>query len=158
MARALNHDRVRPLMVILKSKSDMVKKEKAILEYHELDDDMMKYADTPVDYDKSFKKHELQGPLIWEFHRTEDDKYFVETSKRFGLLNCHTNMQLLTSSDQAAPAEDYMCEYLNKMSELRLDGSTSTMLAAMNHTQEVKSKAADAGTELRNSIFLHKEP
>ena len=79
-------------MIIVKNKGDMVNKEKAILESHELDDDMMKYADTPVDYDKSFKKHELQGPLIWELHHTEDDKYFVETSKRFGMINFHTNM------------------------------------------------------------------
>ena len=35
-----------------------------------------------------------------------------------------------------------------------LDGATSTMLAAMNHIQEVKSRATDAGTELRNNNFF----
>ena len=102
-------------MIIVKSKGDTVNKEKSILESYELDDDMMKHADTPMDYDKSFKKHELQGPLLQELHRTEEDKYFVEKNKRFGLLNCHTNMQLPTSSDQDAPVEDYMYEYLTKM-------------------------------------------
>ena len=57
MARGLNGEGVRPLMIIVKNKGDMVNKEKAILESHELDDDMMKYADTPSHYDKSFKKH-----------------------------------------------------------------------------------------------------
>ena len=75
---------VRPLIVILKSKGDMVNKENAILESHEFDDDMMKHDDTPVDYDKSFKKHELQGPLLWELHHTAEDKYFFERSKRLG--------------------------------------------------------------------------
>ena len=52
-------------MIIVKRKGDMVNKGKAILESHELHDDMMKYAEIHLDYDKSFKKYELQGPLLW---------------------------------------------------------------------------------------------
>ena len=59
MARGLNTNGVRTLKVVLKSKGDMFDKEKAILESHELDDDMMKHADTPVDYDKSFMKYDF---------------------------------------------------------------------------------------------------
>ena len=106
MERSFNADGARPLIVVLK----MFNKEKVILEHHELDDDMMNHADTSVDYDKSFKKHCLQGPLLWELNRNEEEKYFVETRKRFRLLNCHANMQLLTRSDQPAPVEDCLCE------------------------------------------------
>ena len=49
-----------------------------------------------------------------------------------------------------------MSDYLTKMSEVRFDGAECAMLAAINHSQEVESKAPDAGTELRNSNFLHK--
>ena len=155
--RGLSNEGVTPWIVVLKRKGDMVNMEKEILESHELDDDTMKHADTPVDYSKSFKKHDLKGPFLWELHRTKEDKYFVETSKRFGLLNCHANMQLLTSSDQAGPVEDYLCECLTKMSEMKLEGAASTTLAAMDHIQEVKSRTPDARTKLRNSNFLHKE-
>ena len=102
----------------------------------------MKHADTPVDYENSFKNHDLQGPLLWESDRAEEDKCFVETSKSFGLLNCHANMHLLTSSDQSGPVEEYLCEHLTKT------------LAAMTDIQEVKSRSSDAGTQLRNSDFF----
>ena len=36
---------------------------------------------------------------------------------------------------------------------MRLEGAVSTMLASINHIQEVKSKAPDAGTGLRNIKF-----
>ena len=40
------------------------------------------------------------------------------------------------------------------MSEIRLRGATSATLAAMNHIQEVKSRAPNAGTNLRKSILF----
>ena len=64
MARDLNTEGVRPLIIIVKSKGDMVNKEKVILESHEMDDEMMKHTHIPVDCDKSFKKHESQGPSL----------------------------------------------------------------------------------------------
>ena len=98
MVRDLNHEGVRSFMIVLKNKGDVVKKEKVTLEYHELDDGMIKHADPLMDCDKSFKKHDLDGPLLYELHRTEEHKYFVETSKRFGMIHYHANMQLLTRS------------------------------------------------------------
>ena len=74
----------------------------------------------------------------------------------FGLLNCHTNIQLLTISDQPGPVEDYLRECLAKMSEMRLERFASTILVAMNKIQEVKIRAPDTRTELRNSIFFTK--
>ena len=71
MARGSNHEGVWPLIIFLKRKRETVKKEKVKLESNELDDDMMHHVDTIVDYDKSFKKHDLQIPLLWELHRTE---------------------------------------------------------------------------------------
>ena len=61
MTRGLKTERVRTLMVVLKIKGDMVKKEKVVIEFHEFDDDMMNCADTLLDYDKSFKKYDSQG-------------------------------------------------------------------------------------------------
>ena len=62
----------------------MVKKEKEILESHELDDGIMKHDETAVDHDKSFKKHAFQGPLLWEFQRTEKDKILLKQAKDLG--------------------------------------------------------------------------
>ena len=101
----------------------MFKKEKAILDSHELDNDMIKYADTAVDYYKSFKNHDLKGQLLWELHCTKEVKYFVEKIKSFALLNFHTKMQLLNRSYQTGPMEVYLCGCLTKMSETRLEGS-----------------------------------
>ena len=113
---------------------------------------MTNHADTPVDYDESFKKHDLQGPLLWELYRTEEEKHFVETRKRVGLLKYHTNMQLLNSSDQAGPVEDFLCGCLTKMSEIVLEGAAPAMIAAMHHIKKVNSRAFDAGTEI---IFFY---
>ena len=63
-------------MIVLKHKGNRVKKE--ILKSHQLDDDTMKHVDAPIDYEKSFKKHDFQGTLLWESCRTEEDKHFVE--------------------------------------------------------------------------------
>ena len=52
MVRGLNHEGFRPLTIVLKSKGNMVKKEKAILESHDLDDEMTKHVDAPVYYEK----------------------------------------------------------------------------------------------------------
>ena len=52
MAHSLKHEVVRPLMIYLKIKGNMVKKEKAILESHDLDDEMTKHVDAPVYYEK----------------------------------------------------------------------------------------------------------
>ena len=41
-------------------------------------------------------------------------------------------MKLLYNSDQAGPIEDYLRGCLTKISEMRLEGYASTMLAAMN--------------------------
>ena len=133
MSRGFNTEWFRPLMVVLKRKGDIFKKEKAIIESHMLYDDMMKHTDIPVDYDKLLTKHDLQGTLLWELHRTEEDKNCVETINRFGRLNCYTNIQLLTSSDQAGHLDDYLHGCLTKMSEMRLEGVASTILAAMIH-------------------------
>ena len=154
MARGLNTEGVKPLMAVLNCKGDTLKKEKAIIESHMLYDDMMKHTDIPVDYDKLLTKHDLQGTLLWELHRTEEDKNCVETINRFGRLNCYTNIQLLTSSDQAGHLDDYLHGCLTKMSEMRLEGAAYTTLEAMNHIQEVKSRAPDAGTEIRNIFFF----
>ena len=93
----------------------MAKKGKAIIESHELDNGTMKHVDTPMDYDKSFKKHDLQVQLCWESHHTEEYKYFIETTKRFGMKKFHTNTQILTRRDEAGTVEDYLCSYLTKM-------------------------------------------
>ena len=42
-----------------------------------------------------------------------------------------------------------MCQYLTKISDMRLEGAASTMLPDMDHIQEVKSRSTDARTELR---------
>ena len=39
------------------------------------------------------------------------------------------------------------------MLEIILEGAVSTTLAAMNHIQDIKSKATEAGTEVRNRFF-----
>ena len=132
----------------------MVKKKKSTLESRDSDDGMMKHVDTPVDHDESFKKHDLQGPLLWELYRTEEDNNFVETSKLFALLNCCTNCQLLTSSDQAGPVEDYLNGCLTKMSEMPLEGAAFTMMEAVSHINEFKSKAPNSGTELIKIKFF----
>ena len=51
-------------MIVLKSKGDMVKKKKIMSESHDLDDGMMKHVETPVVYEKLFKKHDLQGQVF----------------------------------------------------------------------------------------------
>ena len=154
MARGLNPDMTRLPMITVRSKGDMTMKEKAKLDAHELDKDMMKHVDSPVNHNCSFKKPKPEGPMKWELHRPEDDKYFVETNKYFSMLDGHTNMQLFTTSDEARPAVDYEINYLTKESEKRLQAAASEMLAAMNHVQEVKSTADDAGKETRKSKFF----
>ena len=98
---------------------------------------MMKNVDTSVDYGKLFKRHDLQGPLLWKLYRTEEDKYFVEIIILFALLNCHTNFKLLTSFDQDGSVEDYLNGRLTNISEKRLEGAMPTILSAAYHTKEV---------------------
>ena len=81
---------------------------------------------------------------------------FFETRKRFALLNFHTRHQLLTRSDQAGHVEDYLNGHLTKISEKRLEGTNSTMLASTNHVNEVKRKEANTKTEVRNRTFFAK--
>ena len=154
MARGLNEKNTRPLMIEVIDKGSMADNVKAKVIAHELDENMMRYIDEPIDYSKHFKKEDLPGPIVWEKKRNEKDKYFVETNCYIALLDSHSNCQLLTSDDQAAPVEDYLVDYVTKESERKMKGACSIMLASMNHVQEKKSKAEDAGTELRDSKFF----
>ena len=54
-------------------------------------------------------------------------------------------MQFLTRSDEARPVEDYMCEYLTKILEMRLESAASAILEAMNHIQETNIQEPDTG-------------
>ena len=78
MARGLNTEPTEPLMIILRNKGDMASREKPELEFHRMNNDMMKHVDAPVDYETRIKKHYLEGPLLWEMHRCQEDEYFVD--------------------------------------------------------------------------------
>ena len=66
-------------------------------------------------------------------------------------------MQLLATSEQSGPVEDYLHGCLTKMLEMTLEEAVSTMLIAMNHILEVKIREPEAGNNLTNSNVLCKE-
>ena len=155
MARGVNALLTRPLMLKLIKKGIIEKKEKPIVESIEIDNNMMKFIDSLYNINNdNFYNTDVRGPIVWEQHRLDRDKYFVETNIHMAHLNSHSNSALITSHDIGIAIEQYQIEYMCKEKDGGLNRAASAMLAAMNYIEENKSKAKDKDSKLRQSKFL----
>ena len=155
MPRGINNIETRPILIILKQRLNVEKKQKAEFDIIEVDDDMRNYLDRPHEYkDGELIKVLKSGPIIWEQFKPDIDKYFVETNLHLALLNAHSNSAFISTSDHSAAVDEYEADYMTKDSSGGLNRAASTMLASLNYVDEHKSKAEDADSDIRKSKYL----
>ena len=155
MARGVWDKETQPIMIILNKKLNLSERTKPTFAIMGLNDEMIELLDKKVSYSNGFVINEPNNdPILWEQMIEEKDKYFVETNMFLSMLDSHTNLSLMTSIDQAIPVEDYLTDYITKMSATEMSLIASTMLAAMNFCEEHKSKADDADSEIRKCKYF----
>ena len=115
MPRGINNIETRPILIILKQRLNVEKKQKAEFDIMEVDDDMSNYLDRPHKYtDGELIKVLKSGPIIWEKFKPDIDKYFVETNLHLALLNSHSNSAFISTSDHSDAVDEYEADYMTK--------------------------------------------
>lgn len=66
MARGVNKEGIRPLIIQLINKGSIKDNMKPILMVHKIDENMINYVDKLIDYNRNFKKDDLDRPIIWK--------------------------------------------------------------------------------------------
>jgi hypothetical protein len=100
------------------------------------------------------RPNSAEGPIIWELHRPEIDKMFVEANILISIfLQCHNNTSIITSQDVAEAVEEYAAAYMTKEGA-PLRQAAATLLAAVDHICKNVSKASDSGTIQRTGKHL----
>jgi len=74
-----------------------------------------------------------KGTIIWEQHRDEKDKYFVEQNLLItNLIQCHNNTSVISGRDSGEAVEEYLTKYLEKEAS-SLKQAAGVLLAAIEH-------------------------
>jgi hypothetical protein len=96
----------------------------------------------------------MKGSILWEQHREEKDKYFVEQNLLItNLIQCHNNTSVISGRDSGEAVEEYLTKYFAKEAA-SLRQAAGVLLAAIEHIQIHPSRADDKHTLSRNSIHL----
>jgi hypothetical protein len=155
MPRGVNEGITRPIMVALHSRPDNKQRKNAQMEALEINDPIRKLlSDDYKPLEGQLSRPHLPCPIVWEQHRPEADKLFVESNLLVSnLLLSHNNSSAITGQDAAVACEEYAISYETKEGA-ELKQGVPLMLAAMEKVEKYPSRADDAGTKLRTGLHL----
>jgi hypothetical protein len=147
-----------PLLVVASDLGNPAKGEKAVLHHIPVADDeeiklILDSAYYPLEGE--FMSPNLKaGPIVWEPHRPDKDKFMVEANlATSNLLECHNNASLITSRDGGEAVEEYAAAYMTKEGA-PLRQAAAVLLGAIDYISKHESKAADSGKPERTGKYL----